>query len=77
MRQRYVKELYPKTFNLILDCKTRWSSLLNMLERIVKIKLPVQKALLELQEMITLSDQELTEISRIIQSLCHADAMQI
>ena len=67
--QRYVKEIYPNGLNLILDCKTRWSSLLNMLERIIKIKLPVQNALLDLHEMITLSDQELTEISRISKSL--------
>ena len=32
-----------------------------MLERIVKIKLPVQKALLDLHEFIILSDQEQTE----------------
>ena len=67
--QRYVKEIYPTGLNLILDCKTRWSSLLNMFERIVKIKLPVQKALLDLQEVINLSDHEITEISKIIHSL--------
>ena len=64
-----MKEIYPNGLNLILDCKTRWSSLLNMFERIVKIKLPVQKALLDLQEVINLSDHEITEISRIIHSL--------
>ena len=59
--QRYVKK--------ILDCKTRWSSLLYMLERIVKIKVPVQKALLDLHEMPNLSNQEFTDISMIILSL--------
>ena len=67
--QRYVMEIYPNGLNLIPDCKTRWSSLLNMFERIVKIKLPVQKALLDLHEMDNLSDQEFTVISSIIQSL--------
>ena len=67
--QRYVKEVYPNGLNLILDCKTRWSSLLYMLERIVKIKVPVQKALLDLHEMPNLSNQEFTDISMIILSL--------
>ena len=67
--QRYVKEVYPNGLNLILDCKTRWSSLLDMLERIVRIKVPVQKALLDLQEMPNLSNQEFTDISIIIFSL--------
>ncbi|KAI6646830.1 hypothetical protein LOD99_9159 [Oopsacas minuta] len=67
--QRYVKEIYPNGLNLILYCKTRWRSLLNMFERIVKIKLPFQKVLLDLQEVINLSDHEITEISRIIHSL--------
>ena len=46
--QRYVKEIYPNGLNVILHCKTRWSSLINMLERIIRIKLPIQKALLDL-----------------------------
>ena len=46
--QRYVREKYPNGLNMILDCKTRWSSLVNMLERILQIKVPTQKALLDL-----------------------------
>ena len=64
-----MKEVYPNGLNLILDCKTRWSSLLDMLERIVRIKVPVQKALLDLQEMPNLSNQEFTDISIIFFSL--------
>ena len=67
--QHYVKEVYPNGLNLILDCKIRWSSLLDMLERIVRIKAPVQKALLDLQEMPNLSNQEFTDTSMIIFSL--------
>ena len=82
--QHYVKEVYPNGLNLILNCKTRWSSLLDMLERIVRIKVPVQKALLDLQEMPNLSNQEFTDISIIsfslspikaaIEALCRRDA---
>ena len=39
--QNYVKEKHSNGLQLILDCKTRWSSLLNMLERIVEIQIPV------------------------------------
>ena len=47
-----MKENYPNGLNVVLDCKTRWSSLVNMLERTIQIKLPIQKALLDLGEDI-------------------------
>ena len=67
--QKYVKERYPNGLNLLLDCKTRWSSLLNMLERIVQIKIPIQKALLDLDENIYVSDQEFSMISSVVEAL--------
>ena len=67
--QKYVKENYHNGLNLILDCKTRWSSLLDMLERIIKIKLPVQKALLDLGVQINLSDIEFFQIESITEAL--------
>ena len=67
--QKYVKENYLNGLNLILDCKTRWSSLLDMLERIIKIKLPVQKALLDLGVQINLSDIEFFQIESITEAL--------
>ena len=42
--QNYSKEKHPNGLQLILDCKTRWSSLLYMLERFVKLKIPMQKS---------------------------------
>ena len=68
--QRYVKDIYPNGLNVILDCKTRWSSLINMLERIIRIKLPFQKALLDLGvEDINIVDQEFEVISSIVEAL--------
>ena len=68
--QRYVKEIYPNGLNVILDCKTRWSSLVNMLERIIQIKLPIQKALLDLgYEDINIRDQEIEVISSIVEAI--------
>ena len=54
---------------MLLDCKTRWSSLVNMLERIVQNKLPIQKALLVLDEDIYISDQEFSMISSVVEAL--------
>ena len=68
--QKYVKEIYPNGLNLILDCKTRWSTLLDMLERIIKIKFPVQKALLDLGVQIDLSDLEFTQIEFLTKDSC-------
>ena len=67
--QKYVKERYPNGLNVLLDFKTRWSSLLNMLERIAQIKFPIQKALLDLDEDIYVSDQEFSMISSIDEAL--------
>ena len=67
--QSYLQEIHPNGLNLILDCKTRWSSLLNMLERIVKIKKPFQKALLDLDVGININDDEFSHISNIVKAL--------
>ena len=67
--QKYVKETYPNGLNVVLDCKTRWSSLVTMLERTIKIKLSIQKALLDLGEDIYLSDQEIAVMSSIVEAL--------
>ena len=39
-----------------------------MLERIIQIKLPIQKALLDFGEHVSLSDQEIAAISSIIEA---------
>ena len=67
--QNYVKEKHSNGLQLILDCKTRWSSLLNMLERIVEIQIPVQKTLLDLNSEIKIGDEEFIQISHIVQAL--------
>ena len=64
--QNYVKE---KHSNGLHDCKTRWSSLLNMLERIVEIQIAVQKTLLDLNSDIKIGDEEISQISHIVQAL--------
>ena len=67
--QKYVRETHPIGLNLILDCKTRWSSLLDMISRIIQLKLPVQKALLDLGESVDLSDHDFIKIELIAKAL--------
>ena len=67
--QNYAKEKHPNGLQLILDCKTRWSTLLYMLARFVKLKIPVQKALLDLNSDTQLSDVDFAHISNIVQAL--------
>ena len=68
--QRNVKEMYPNELNLIPDCKTRSSTVVNMLERIIRIKLLIEKALLNIgDEDINISDQENEIISPIVEAL--------
>ena len=52
-----------------MDCRTRWSTLLNMLERIVKLRIPVNKALLDLTIDTKLNDEEFQQINNIVQAL--------
>ena len=67
--QKYVRETHPNGLNLILDFKTRWSSLLDMLARIIQLKLLVQKALLDLGAIENLSDQDFIRIESITKAL--------
>ena len=82
--QKYVKLEFNKDYSLLLDSKTRWNSLLTMLERFDKLKSCVQKSLIDLSSPISFSDHELTLLSDTIsallpvklavEALCRADA---
>ncbi|GBP21651.1 hypothetical protein EVAR_16197_1 [Eumeta japonica] len=56
--QKYVKIEHGKELSLLLDCKTRWNSLLTMLERFYLLKSCIQKALIDLNHPICLEDVE-------------------
>lgn len=61
--QKYVQEEHGKRFELILDCKTRWNSLLNMLERFYNLKLCISKALIDIESEIHFTDEEWSKIN--------------
>lgn len=82
--QKYVQAEFGKELQLLLDCKTRWSSLSIMLERFLKLKSCVQKALIDVKSAITFSDIEmlclenlhtcLDMIKTTVEVLCRRDA---
>jgi len=61
--QKYVQEEYGKKLELILDCKTRWNSLLNMLERFYNLRLCISKALIDIKSEIYFTDEEWSKIN--------------
>lgn len=82
--QKYVKIEHGKELSLLLDCKTRWNSLLTMLERFYLLKTCIQKALIDLNHPIRLEDVEfelvnkivdvLTPIKLTVEAICRRDA---
>ncbi|KAJ8729444.1 hypothetical protein PYW08_000536 [Mythimna loreyi] len=82
---KYVKSDHNnKELKLILDCKTRWSSLADMITRFLSIKDSVSKALIDLKSDIQFSDAELqiltnlseslTVVKATVEALCQRDA---
>lgn len=67
--QKYVIEETGKELALLLDCRTRWNSLLNMLERFYKLKNCVDKALIDIKSEIKFSDSEWSSIKNLVESL--------
>jgi len=67
--QPYVKTAFGKELSLILDCRTRWSSLVDMLARFQQLRGPVQKALIDLGQANELTDADFTAIGEIVACL--------
>nr|CAI5863532.1 unnamed protein product [Callosobruchus analis] len=82
--QNYVKDKHSKELNLILDCKTRWSSLAQMLQRFIFVKDCIKKAMIDLSMPMNLSDYDfevLEQVSNCLEpirltvlALCRCDA---
>ena len=60
--QKYVQNEFGISLNLILDCKTRWNSLSDMLERFLKLKDCVMKALIDLKVKSTLDEIDFQQL---------------
>lgn len=67
--QKYVKCKHGKELSLLLDYKTRWNSLLTMLERFVLLKSNIQKAVIDLNYPICFNDNDFALMTEIIDVL--------
>ena len=67
--QKHVTNKFGSTLSLILDSKTRWNSLLAMLNRFFKLKSAVRKSLIDLNADINFSENELKLVNEMISAL--------
>lgn len=67
--QGYVQKEHGKNLHVLLDSKTRWNSLLVMLECFLKIKSSISKALIDCSEDMDLDKQEIAVLRDIVSSL--------
>lgn len=67
--QPYVKKELGKELSLILDCRTRWNSLVDMLARFLQLRGPVQKAMIDLSLPSELTDADFAMIQEIVSCL--------
>lgn len=67
--QKHVKSEFGKEKALILDNKTRWNSLLSMLERFFELKTCIRKSLIDLKIDISFSEVEMNLINSTISAL--------
>lgn len=67
--QKYVQQELGKGLSLILDCRTRWNSLSDMLERFYSLKVCISKALIDIASEIQFTEEEWNNINNLNLSL--------
>ncbi|GFS89091.1 uncharacterized protein TNCV_1258471 [Trichonephila clavipes] len=67
--QKYVKEEFGCEKMVCLDTKTRWNSLLTMLERFLEIKSAISKALIDIKEEQMMVNVEFETVTTIVKGL--------
>ena len=67
--QKHVKQKLAKELSLLLDCKTRWTSLHAMLEPFVKVKNCIRKSLTDTNSSVTFTDDEFKLIADTVLAL--------
>ncbi len=58
-----------KEKSLLLDCKTRWNSLLDMLNRFYELRIEIKMALVQLDVPFDLTDRELSKVKELSDAL--------
>lgn len=82
--QKHVRADFGKEYSLLLDGKTRWSSISAMLGRFLKLKISITKALIDLKTDIAFTDDDwrnideihkiLDVIKTVVEALCRRNA---
>ncbi|GFV88213.1 putative AC9 transposase [Trichonephila clavipes] len=67
--QNYILTENKTEHKLILDSKTRWNILVLMMERFLKLKNPIKKAMIDLSLQTIFSNREFDLISRTVSAL--------
>lgn len=67
--QKYAREDLGMDYGLILDCRTKWSTLYDMLERFKVLKGCTTKALIDVGSEITFTEDEWADIKDLLLSL--------
>lgn len=67
--QPYIRREFGTELVLLLDCRTRWSSLADMLSRFVKLRGPIRKALIDLSEPTQVTDGDFCLIEEMVACL--------
>ena len=82
-----VKQDHGKELVLILDCRTRWNSLADMLDRYIVLHRPVTKTLIDINPALIITNEQLALIKQLssclkpvrigVESLCKRDTTLI
>ncbi len=67
--QKHVEAEVGHKLHLVLDTKTRWNSLLSMIERFVRLERSVRMTLIEIESGIAFVDEEITMLRDLVQAL--------
>ena len=67
--RKYVREEFGKELSVLLDSKTRWSSLFTMLERFYAIRNPIRKALIDVKSNTVFTEEDFVQIHDVVYSL--------
>ncbi|CAH0560643.1 unnamed protein product [Brassicogethes aeneus] len=78
--QKQIRNDHGKELKLIIDCKTRWSSMLDMLDRFNFLKNSIKKTLIDLNMLPILEWQTIKSVVKVLQpikliveALCRCD----
>lgn len=67
--QKHIRDEFKRELTLILDCKTRWNSLLAMLERFDKLVNCIRKNLIDIHSSLSIAEDEIITLKSVISAL--------